>query len=286
MIWHPNASHAERHGVRSPHAQPAPGHKSSAATISAHNLHRREVLALTAGFVSQAALLDAAHADGGDGAARCFLEISVDGNKVGRMVIQMINTSSVGSRRFIDLCVGKEGVGYRRSKFDAIFPGTFIRNVGVQTLSYGEEESLIAGGESTAELERELAASNDRHNSAGIVSLQVRSTQEMLESTKLVAVKGKLREVSEKSGIIPNGTGFAITLGAAPELDRVNLVVGRIVEGMDVLAELAALPVVKDNSGSLFFQAGKVIGDKRANVAEMGFNRPFNKITISASGML
>ena len=33
-------------------------------------------------------------------------------------------------------------------------------------------------------------------------------------------------------------------------------------------------------------QAGKKFGDKRANVAELGFDRPFNKVTVLASGIL
>jgi hypothetical protein len=107
-----------------------------------------------------------------------------------------------------------------------------------------------------------------------------------VEKTRLVAQQGKLVNVVEKSGIIPNGTEFAITVASAGELDETNLVVGRVVEGLDIIVELSKLPVVKDNSGSPFFKAGKAIGDKRANVAQMGFNRPFNKVAIAASGLL
>lgn len=107
-----------------------------------------------------------------------------------------------------------------------------------------------------------------------------------VENTKLVASQGKLVEVIERSGVVPNGTGFAITTGAAPALDRTNLIVGRVVEGMDVIMELDKLPVVKNNSGSPFFMVGKAVGDKRANVAELGFDRPFNKVAVGASGIL
>lgn len=49
--------------------------------------------------------------------------------------------------------------------------------------------------------------------------------------------------VKNVAGEAPNGSAFTITLGAAPELDRTNLVVGRVVSGMDdVVARLAALP--------------------------------------------
>lgn len=57
--------------------------------------------------------------------------------------------------------------------------GKYLRNAGVQALSYGETGSPIAGGESTAELQRELKASSFEHTEAGLVSLQVLPAEEM-----------------------------------------------------------------------------------------------------------
>ena len=53
---------------------------------------------------------------------------------------------------------------------------------------------------------------------------------------KLVAYRGKLVTVQEPLGEAPNGSGFVITLGAAPGLDATNLVVGRVVGGMDLVS--------------------------------------------------
>jgi cyclophilin family peptidyl-prolyl cis-trans isomerase len=109
--------------------------------------------------------------------------------------------------------------------------------------------------------------------------------------TKLTAYRGRLVEVTEQLGEKPNGTAFAITLRAMPSLDQTNLVVGKVrcradmlhyrvrllqqlcvrgheckahdslfsvqvVEGMDVVQALAALPSVKDNSGSGYVKCG------------------------------
>lgn len=74
------------------------------------------------------------------------------------------------------------------------------------------------------------------------------------EKTKLVAEKGKLVEVVERSGIVPNGTAFAVTTGAVPDLDSTHLIVGEIVDGMDLVRKLDQLPVVKNNTNSPFFQ--------------------------------
>ena len=87
-------------------------------------------------------------------------------------------------------------------------------------------------------------------------------------------------------GDLPNGTAFAMTTHPVPELDATNLVVGRVVEGQEFVEALEALPRVKDNSGSAFFQAGKAAGDKRADVAERAFGRPFAKVAIWESGIL
>ena len=49
---------------------------------------------------------------------------------------------------------------------------------------------------------------------------------------------------------------------------------------------LAALPRVPDNTSSPFFQAGKRAGDKRADVAERSFGKPYAKVVIDACGLL
>lgn len=106
------------------------------------------------------------------------------------------------------------------------------------------------------------------------------------EETKLVAENGKLVEVVERSGVVPNGTGFTITTGGAPDLNRTHLIVGKVIEGMDVVAQLDKLPVVKNNKNSPFFIVGKAAGDKRANVAELGFDRPFKKVAVATAGIV
>ncbi len=118
---------------------------------------------------------------------------------------------------------------------------------------------------------------------------------------KLVARNGKLEMVPDTPRgdlmpLPPSGTSFVLTtvtqqsaidaesLSKLKELDETYLIVGSVVEGEDVLMKLKELPYNKSNEDSLFFKAGKSSGDKRALVAERGFNRPFAKIVISDSG--
>ena len=49
---------------------------------------------------------------------------------------------------------------------------------------------------------------------------------------------------------------------------------------------VAALPAVKDNTDSGYFQTAKLIGDKRATVAEKFFGRPFKRVMVTDAGVM
>lgn len=54
--------------------------------------------------------------------SQVYLDVKVEGDTIGRIVIDLFDDVKVASQRFADLAEGKEGVGYRLSKFDGIFP--------------------------------------------------------------------------------------------------------------------------------------------------------------------
>jgi peptidyl-prolyl cis-trans isomerase B (cyclophilin B) len=62
-------------------------------------------------------------------------------------------------------------------------------------------------------------------------------------------MNGQLVTVQEQAGEAPNGTGFTITTAPAPELDATNLVVGRVVEGMDVVARISQVGLSQGGGG-------------------------------------
>jgi cyclophilin family peptidyl-prolyl cis-trans isomerase len=123
----------------------------------------------------------------------------------------------------------------------------YVRNEGVKSLSYSATAvSPIAGGDSTAELEGEMDAPGAlRHDAPALVSLDVREASERPVKERLVAKRGKLVTEYSQAGEAPNGTGFVITTAPAPALDATHLVVGRVVEGMDVVAAIQRLPFAK-----------------------------------------
>lgn len=107
-------------------------------------------------------------------------------------------------------------------------------------------------------------------NLAGSVSIIVRDPSKPPPKMKLVARKGKLEIDEEEVGVGPNGTEFTIALRDSPELDSSALVVGRLIEGMDVVERISKVKTVQENTSSPYFRVAKLIGDKRAVVAERG----------------
>lgn len=214
-----------------------------------------------------------------------YLSVTAGSKSLGTIVVELFDDVPIAAARFADLVEEKEGVGYRLSKFDGIFDD-YIRNEGVKRLAYNaSERSPIAGGDSTDQIEEELSAQTRRHDQAGLVSLVVGEAKERKIKEKLIAYRGQLITIREQVGEAPNGTAFAITTGPSAELDATNLIVGRVVAGMDVVAAISNLPVNRPQYDSPFFQAGKLIGDKRADVAERAFNRPLVRVFVARSGL-
>lgn len=121
------------------------------------------------------------------------------------------------------------------------------------------------------------------------MSVVVGEAEERPVKERLVAMGGKLVTIQEQAGEAPNGSGFMITTAPAPQLDATNLVVGRVVGGFDVVERMAALPYARPRDSYYdkpFFEAGKMMGDKRATMAEKRFNRPLKRVMVAASGQL
>jgi peptidyl-prolyl cis-trans isomerase B (cyclophilin B) len=270
---------------------------TEAPSTSASSTRRAAILGLALAATTVATTPGRAHADGAAPAgSRVFLDVKIDGEPAGRIEIELLpDAAPVGARRFADLTEEKDSVGYRNAKWDGIFVEQgYLRCAGAKSLSYSASGiSQIAGGDSTLDLEREMDDAPKRlsHDRAGLVSLVVREAEARPVKERLVAMGGKLVTLTSQAGEAPNGSAFCITLKAAPELDKTNLVVGRLIPGPGTdaaVAALAALPVNRPREGiqKPFFDAGKAIGDSRAIVAEKGFYRPLKRAIISGGGVL
>ncbi|KAG9160041.1 hypothetical protein Leryth_005778 [Lithospermum erythrorhizon] len=222
---------------------------------------------------------------------RAFIEVAIDREPIGKIVIELNNeTVPVGTSRFINLVSGKAGISYRRKEFVKITPN-YVQHGGVR--SYGVDAELasktgtnLAIDSLVAEWEKQNETIPGTKNVAGSVSIIVRDPSKPPPKMKLVARKGKLEIDQEEVGKDPNGTEFVISVRDSPELDESAVVIGRVVEGMEVAEKIAQVKTVKENTTSPYFRVAKLIGDKRAVVAERGFNRPYSKVQILNCGLI
>lgn len=138
---------------------------------------------------------------------RCFLDVSMDGQPLGRIVIELrADIVPKTAENFRVLCTGEKGIGYRGCKFHRIIPyfvaqsGDFLRHDGSGSYSiYGrtfEDENFKL-----------------KHNSAGVVSMANYEPN-------------------------TNGCQFFITLGDAPHLDNVHVAFGHVVDGMKIVRKI------------------------------------------------
>jgi peptidyl-prolyl cis-trans isomerase B (cyclophilin B) len=240
--------------------------------------------------------------------AEAFFDMAVDAEFVGRVVVGVYGDANpIAAARFLALAEGVQGLGYRRTQIDAVEydedvetkedTPSFLGSTGIRAFVIPGSTTPVTslpGGASNEALLPELAAHRIGHddlpgNKVGIVSLVVeRGAPPPPPKERLVSVNGKFVKVADPPPPGPNGTAFAVTVapGAGKVLDRTNVVVGEVVEGLDVLNAIAALPTVKDNSASPFFAVAKTIGDKRATVAEQAFGKPFAKVTVAKCGVV
>ncbi|XP_057723099.1 peptidyl-prolyl cis-trans isomerase CYP26-2, chloroplastic [Arachis stenosperma] len=220
-----------------------------------------------------------------------FLDVSIDGEPVGRITIGLYGDDvPIGVNRFSKIVSGAAGISYRRKEFVKIMPN-YVQHGGLR--SYGVDAEIAKGTGSdlaadtlVGEWERQYETCSGAKNVAGSVGIVVRDPSKPPPKLKLVARKGKLEIDQEEVGADPNGTEFVIATKDSPELDSSTLVIGRVVEGMEVVKRISQVKTVQENTSSPYFRVAKLIGDKRAVVAERGFNRPYSKIIITNCGVL
>ncbi|XP_031372222.1 peptidyl-prolyl cis-trans isomerase CYP26-2, chloroplastic [Punica granatum] len=222
---------------------------------------------------------------------RAFLDISIDGEPAGRIVIGLYGDDSpAGAARFSNLVSGAAGISYRRKEFVKIMPN-YVQHSGVR--SYGVDVELASRTGSdltnqnlTEEWEREFEKCPGTKNLAGTVGIIVRNPSKPPPNLKLVARQGKLEIDQEEVVKDPNATEFVISIKDSPELDASTLVIGTVLEGMEVVKRIGEVKTVNENTSSPYFRVAKLIGDKRAVVAERGFNRPYSKVLVTNCGLV
>ncbi|KAG6746886.1 hypothetical protein NC653_034685 [Populus alba x Populus x berolinensis] len=191
-----------------------------------------------------------------------FLIISINGEPVGRIIIGL-HGEDVPARPagFSNLVSGAAGISYRRKEFIKIIP------------NYEQH-----GG-------REYETRPRIKILAGAVSIIVRDPSKPPPKLKLVARQGNIEIDQDEVGIDRSSTEFVIATKDSPELDASSLIVGSVLEGMEVVDRIGQVKTSQENIRSPYFRAAKLIRGKGAVVAERGFDRPYSKVVVANCGL-
>eukprot|EP00756_Hemistasia_phaeocysticola_P021731 Hpha_TRINITY_DN15790_c3_g9::TRINITY_DN15790_c3_g9_i1::g.38504::m.38504/K05864/PPID, CYPD; peptidyl-prolyl isomerase D len=178
---------------------------------------------------------------------RCFLEVEIDGERAGRIEIELYSDIvPKTAENFRSLCTGERGMGTKTKKplhyKDTLFHRV-IQGFMVQAGDFGRFNGT--GGESIYGGRFEDENFTLRHEKAGTVSM---------------ANKGK----------DTNGSQFFITCAPAKHLDGKHVVFGQVVEGMDIVRKLEREKVRNDKPlrKCMIVSCGEVTRKKPAAVVE------------------
>lgn len=158
---------------------------------------------------------------------KCYLDISIDSKRVGRIVVELRNDIVPRTaENFKKLCTGELGYGYKGCQFHRIIPNFIVQTGDV--VHKGTKKEGTGGRSIYGRTFADEDLSKLKHSGKGVLSM---------------AHDGNPHTNSSQFMIITDDEG-------ADWLDGKHVVFGKIVQGLDVLAEI-------ESCGEMFERDGK-----------------------------
>lgn len=173
---------------------------------------------------------------------------------------------------FKAMCTGSAGSSYKNTQIHKVLPGQFFAAGHQGRREKGEVSPPL---KLTRNTETVLSrAFMLEHSRPGVVSLCL-SENDDEDDIKLDP------EYHNVEFLITTGPG------PCPELDGRNIVFGTVLEGMDVVREIASVPTYKPGERiRQLNDLAQFLGDERAQIARTLWNRPLKTIYVSDCGEL
>ncbi|KAK4265312.1 hypothetical protein QN277_026379 [Acacia crassicarpa] len=202
-----------------------------------------------------------------------FASLCSESIPLGRIVLGLYGRLvPVTVSNFKSMCVGSSGSSYKNTLVHKIFPGQYFLagRQGRRDKGEVQQPSELARNTETVDSKAFSLA----HSKAGVLSLPLSENDD-----------------EDEFKLDPNyrNVEFLITTGPGPcpQLDNKNIVFGRVLEGLDIITSIAAIPTYQPSERiRQFNDLAEFFGDERAQNARAIWNRPLKTVYISDCGEL
>ncbi|XP_057767890.1 peptidyl-prolyl cis-trans isomerase CYP28, chloroplastic [Salvia miltiorrhiza] len=201
------------------------------------------------------------------------LSLCAESEAVGRVVVGLYgNVVPITVANFKAMCSGSAGSSYKGTLVQKLLPGQYLMAGRQGRRDKGDVKPPVELIRNTETVDSKAFVLE--HSRPGVVSLCLSENDD-----------------DDDVKLSPNyhNVEFLITTGPGPcpQLDSRNIVFGSVLEGMDVVRGIAAIPTYKPGERiRQYNDLAEFLGDGRAKSARAIWNRPLKTLYISDCGVI